>query len=284
MWAGGLYLNTYVQTAALPGLKRRRAIALNLSGSGVANVLPFGGAGGIGLNYAMLRSWGYDRMRVTTYTVISQSVVAVMKVLIALGGVLALAASPTARQVIPHATLTIRVTAVVVGTGFVVALFLAFRRRRHRRFAATGEAALRETASTDQFRGRVHVWLGHTRGVLRRQWPAVTVGAFGYAALQLLLLEMCLDATTAQLSFAAVCAGFAVDRLLTLLPITPGGAGVVEAGVTAVLVALGGDPVGVAAGVLLFRGFSFFIEIPLGGAVALGWLGLRRFAAASPQR
>ena len=40
----------------------RRALALNLGGSSVANVLPFGGAAGIGINYAMLRSWGYDRI------------------------------------------------------------------------------------------------------------------------------------------------------------------------------------------------------------------------------
>jgi uncharacterized membrane protein YbhN (UPF0104 family) len=99
--------------------------------------------------------------------------------------------------------------------------------------------------------------------------------------LQLFLFELCLNAVHAGLPIALVAAGYAVDRLLTLIPVTPGGVGVVEAGVTAVLVAVGGDPTAVATGVLLFRAFTYFAEIPLGGAVILGWfthrtLGLRR--------
>src|SRR3954463_3022342 len=73
IWALGLYTYTYALAGALPGLHRRRALVLNLSGSGLSNVLPFGGAAGIGLNYAMLRSWGFDRPRVATFTVVSQT-------------------------------------------------------------------------------------------------------------------------------------------------------------------------------------------------------------------
>jgi uncharacterized protein (TIRG00374 family) len=76
----------------------------------------------------------------------------------------------------------------------------------------------------------------------------------------------------------AVLAAYAVERMLTLVPITPGGVGVVETAATAVLVGFGADPVGAAAGVVLFRVFSYLIEIPLGAVVAAAWFARTRSA------
>ena len=42
------------------------------------------------------------------------------------------------------------------------------------------------------------------------------------------------------------------------------------------LVALGGDPAGVAAGMLLFRGFTYLMEIPVGGVMLAVWSWLGR--------
>jgi uncharacterized membrane protein YbhN (UPF0104 family) len=87
----------------------------------------------------------------------------------------------------------------------------------------------------------------------------------------------------ASLGASALLAGLAVERLLTLIPITPGGAGVVEVGTTAALIALGGDPAVVTAGLLLFRGFTYLLEIPVGGTTLAIWLlrNRRRTGAAS---
>src|SRR4051794_9589608 len=94
VWAAGLWLHTIVLRRALPGLSRRRAFALNLGGSSVSNGLPFGGAAGIGLNYAMLRSWGYNRVQITAFATVSNLVVALVKVAIAITGVVALSFMP----------------------------------------------------------------------------------------------------------------------------------------------------------------------------------------------
>ncbi len=101
-------------------------------------------------------------------------------------------------------------------------------------------------------------------------------GTLGYGLLQALLLWACLDAVGAALAPAVVLAGYAVDRVVSMITITPGGTGFAEAGTAAVLIALGGDPAQVAAGVLLYRGFTFALEIPVGGAWLLGWLFQRR--------
>jgi uncharacterized protein (TIRG00374 family) len=79
-----------------------------------------------------------------------------------------------------------------------------------------------------------------------------------------------------HVSVGAVLAAYAVERMLTLVPLTPGGVGVVETAATAVLVGFGADPVGAAAGIVLFRIFSFLVEIPLGAVVAAAWFARSR--------
>jgi uncharacterized protein (TIRG00374 family) len=106
----------------------------------------------------------------------------------------------------------------------------------------------------------------------------MAIGGFGYPTLQAVLLWLCLQAVGAHAGLAAVLLTYAVERLLTLVPLTPGGVGVVETGASAVLIGFGVDPGAAVAGFLLFRMFSYLAEIPLGGAVALWWLlsGTRR--------
>lgn len=74
-----------------------------------------------------------------------------------------------------------------------------------------------------------------------------------------------------EVSWVEVLAAFAFVRLLSAVPITPGGVGVVELGLTAAIGA-GLDDASknqVAAAVLLFRALTWFVPIPLG---VLAWM------------
>jgi uncharacterized membrane protein YbhN (UPF0104 family) len=114
-------------------------------------------------------------------------------------------------------------------------------------------------------------------GVIGRRWAQLTIGTLGYAVLQAVLLWACLHAVGAPLGVTVVLAAFTVDRIMSMVVLTPGGAGFAEAGAAAALVALGGAPAAMAAGVLLYRGFTFALEIPVGGGWLAGWLwGNRR--------
>ena len=112
--------------------------------------------------------------------------------------------------------------------------------------------------------------------VVRARWPLMSLGMVLYLCLQALLLWVCLEMVGNEFTFAAVLTAFAVDRLLTAVPLTPGGSGVVEAGTAAALIALGGAPTTVAAAVLLYRSFTFLAEIPVGGVWALAWFAVQR--------
>jgi uncharacterized protein (TIRG00374 family) len=266
VWAAGLWTHTVVLRTALPGLSRRRAFALNLGGSSVSNVLPFGGAAGIGLNYAMLRSWGYSRVQITAFATVSNLVVAIVKVAIAVAGVLALLWIPS---------LTFNLVRPGSATSLVaLASVLAV-------LAVAGFAFVRWWRGS--LRNQMLQAIGHVRThcalLIRRGWAAFLFGGLGYPVLQVVLMWMCLVVFVPGIAFTAVVAAYAVERLLTLVPLTPGGVGVVETAATAVLAAFGVDPAAAASGVVLFRVFSYLIEIPLGAVVAVAWFARRRAPA-----
>jgi uncharacterized membrane protein YbhN (UPF0104 family) len=70
-------------------------------------------------------------------------------------------------------------------------------------------------------------------------------------------------------------AGWSLARALQLIPLTPGGVGPVELGLTAILVGFGGANAEVVAAVLLYRLFTIVPTLLLGLATigAWRWLG-----------
>lgn len=280
LWAAGLLAHTITLTAALPRLSRVRALTLSLTGSAVSNVLPFGGAAGIALNYRMVRTWGYDRSAFAAYTVVTNVWDVLFKLIlpaVALGW-LALSG---------HVVLGPLVSATVAATA-ILALFSAsgvFLLVNDRSARRLGDACDRSVvvvlrilrsprrlaiaSAIDRVRSEC-------RALLAGAWHRLSLGMLLYSALLLALLWSCLAVTGAGLPLAVVFAGFALERVLTLAGVTPGGAGVVEVGLVGLLVAMGGDPVGSVAGTLLYRVFTYGLEIPVGGAGLLVWLYRRR--------
>ena len=275
LWLLGLWAHTFVLTAALPRLTHRRALAMNLSGSAVSNVVPFGGALGMGLNYRMIRSWGHDRADFAPFTTVTTLIGILIKLALP---VLALVLLVTTGG---HSTRTLRLAAVIAAAALLGALALVTALVVDGRAAtAAGRVGqhvtdrvgrLLSAARHRDVRGAVFGVRERVRSVLVTGWRRMLLGALAYAALQAALLWLVLQMLGSQLGPVAVFAGFAVGRLFTLLVVTPGGVGSSEAASAAVLVALGGDPVAVASGVVLFSALTFALEIPVGGVTALLW-------------
>ena len=64
--------------------------------------------------------------------------------------------------------------------------------------------------------------------------------------------------------------------MLGSIPITPGGLGLVELGLTTVLVGFGGNRAGVVAAVLLYRFLTIVPTLAVGAAAAATWRRHRR--------
>ena len=73
-----------------------------------------------------------------------------------------------------------------------------------------------------------------------------------------------------EVTWIEAFAGWSLARVLQLIPLTPGGVGPVELGLTGILVGLGGSNAEVVAAVLLYRAFTVVPTLLLGLAVDRG--------------
>ena len=281
LWAAGLLAHSRVRTASLPGLTTVRALVLNLTGSAVANVVPLGGAAGVGLNFAMARAWGFSSRSFRTFTAVSNLLVVLAKLAAgAVGAALVLVAGRSVAWPVDV------VRAVVTAVLCVVPLLLVVLLSR-RATSAVGRGVDRVVAWVGRRTGSaVRTSLGSglpalradTGRVVRDRWRQLGAGTATYLALQGALLWTCVHVLGGSPGWVVVVVALAADRLLTMVPITPAGAGLVEAGTVAVLVALGVDAVLATSAVLVYRAFTFVLEIPVGAATFAVW-ALRRTVA-----
>jgi len=282
LWGVGLFVHSFVLTAAAPSLTHRRAVTLNVTGSAVANVVPLGGAAGVELNRRMMREWGIDARGFAGYTFLTNLWDVGIKLILPVIAVGALAREGE------HVGTTLRIAAYVGAGTFVVlaagaAVLLMSPRgpvvlgRAGERIADRALRLVRRSRPLDFVTPLEEVRL-HCGRLVANGWLRMSLGMAGYVALQGALLGWCLHLTGAGNAWVEILAAFALERLLTILPITPGGIGVADVGLVGVLLALGGDPAGVAAGAVLYRIFVFAVEIPVGGGALGIWLVGRRRA------
>lgn len=278
LWLAGLVVHTIVLTAAMPGLSHRRALLLNLSGSAVSNLLPFGAAGA-GLNYVMTSAWNIPASKFASFTVISNLWNVLGRLLV---GTAILCLALIAGVALPAA---LHPGIVFAAVGALAALVTALVAAvcSSRLCGALGHGLDRVLGPLWARRGRtidVAIALSNvranSRATIKAGWGRLTFGVLAYLLLQGVLMAACLAAVGATASPLVVAVAFGIDRLISSLPITPGGAGLAELSSAVALVSLGVDPVTAAAGVLLYRLFTFLLEIPLGGAFTLAWLGHQR--------
>jgi len=263
--------------SVLPSIRLREAAAVNLGSNAVANTLPAGGVLAMGVSWAMLSSWGVSTAEYVLYTLVS----GIWNVFARLGlPVLALLVLVTATR--PGAGL---VAAAAVGLALLVAMAAGLSLlMRSESFAVRAGRALqpalaiacrlvRRPASFDipgsllGFRDRAGALIA-TRG-----WRITAATAASNLTLWLVLLA-CLRGvglSQAEVSWQISLAAFAFVRLLTVLPITPGGLGITELGLIAVLTAGHRDGAQVTAAVLLFRAVTYLPPIPLGAIAFLTW-------------
>jgi putative heme transporter len=279
MLAAAWNLVTYwvLMVVTLPGLSLTKAMIVTEASTAAASVLPAGQAVGLAIAYRMYASWGFRRRAIALALVISGvgdlfaklampvlallfltyyggaggalKIAALIGMAVLVGGVtlfiVALSSEPSARRV-----------------GDWLAKVASFVLRTMRRNEATGwgQAMARFRLETFQ--------------LLRRRWPLVLCASLlSHFSLYVVLLVTLrhIGVSEAEVSWAEVFGAFAFVRLLSALPITPGGIGIIELGLSASLVLAGGEEAKVVAAVLLFRALTFLVQIPFGALTYLYW-------------
>jgi len=111
------------------------------------------------------------------------------------------------------------------------------------------------------------------RRTLGRKWPEAVAAAEARWLFDFLTLLAALQAVDARPRLSLALLAYCAAQLLAQVPITPGGLGIVEAGMTGTL-ALAGVPAGAAAvAVLAYRMASYWLPLPIG---AVAWYLHRR--------
>jgi uncharacterized protein (TIRG00374 family) len=112
------------------------------------------------------------------------------------------------------------------------------------------------------------------RNALRDSWRRAVPAAAANQMLDYLALEASLLAVGADIDPLLVLLAFVAAATLSMIPITPGGLGFVEAGLTGVLTLAGATPDQAVLATLLYRLFSYWLPIPVGFGASI-WFSRR---------
>jgi putative heme transporter len=108
-------------------------------------------------------------------------------------------------------------------------------------------------------------------GLLKRRWHVLTLATLAGQLTVFVVLLACLrvfDVTAGEVSLIEAFAAWSLARLLGSIPITPGGLGIVEVGLTSALVGFGGKNAEVVAAVLVYRFLTIVPTLLLGLSAA----------------
>ena len=263
--------------AALPGLRFRQAFVLTQASTASTYVLPGGAAVGIGVSFGMLRGWGFTGRPVT----LALAVTGIWNQAATLGfPIIALALLTLFNEkngLLQTAALIALAIFVIGASAFAVGLAsdrLALKvGNLAARVANWGKRIIRR----DPVKWDGTSFVAFRReavGLLARRWHVLTLAVLAGQMTVFLLFYVSLrvfGVGPGEVSGVEAFAAWSLVRLLGSLPITPGGIGVVEVGLTTALVGFGGDNAEVVAAVLVYRFLTIVPTLVLGLLAAATW-------------
>ena len=263
--------------AALPGLSYWHATRVTLASTALSTVAPGGAAVGMASSFAMLKGWGFKGrpvgLAVVVTSVWNQLLILGLPI-IALAGVAAEGGRNRTLELVAVIGLGIFITIVV---GFAVGLSSARLARK------VGDRAARFVTWAKGVIGKAPVkWRGEsfvrfrdeTIGLIRRRWAFLTVATLaGHLTVFVVLLVSvrAVGIPSTEVSIVEAFAAWALARVLGSIPLTPGGVGFVELGLTGVLVAFGASNDEAVAATLIYRFLTVVPTLAFGLLAAATW-------------
>lgn len=265
---------------ALPGLRVREAAVTNTASAALSNTVPEGGAVATALNVAMLRSWGFTIRDITSEILVTGTWSQLTKYVLLAITLAVVVVQGTAPDGAGWWALLLLVLVIVA----VVILLLVLRSEAF---------AVRLGSFTDRLLTRVTGWVRHPTDthfaedvprfrasmvdLLRVRWGRLTVAMLvSLLTAGTILLVACRmqGLENDSVTWALAMTAYGLATFASLLVPTPGGLGVAEVVLVAVLSWGASDPsqsAAVLAAVLLYRLATFLVPIPIGLVTYLYW-------------
>lgn len=263
---------------ALPGLRYGPAFMIRQTSFTISNAVPAGGAIGLGVQYGMLAQAGFSGASSSAAIGITSVFNLIVTLALPVLGVLAMlfVETPTSAEVFGA-------IGGLVAVGVMVGFFAAVLRSEttaHRigdlieRIAAKVFGIIHKTPPTG-ITAQIETFRASTVDVISARWALLTGTSFlqQFAQFGVLLVSLRIveSGESTQVAVAAAFAAFALARLASFIPVTPGGLGTVDAGLTASLVAFGATKTDALAATLLWRASSWIPQVLLGVVTLIIW-------------
>ena len=264
----------------LPTLRYREAGVTNTASAALSNTVPEGGAVATGLNFAMLRSWGFRLEDITTSFLATGIWTNLVRYSLGALGLVVLVVYGTFEVAL------LWVTVIVVALVALALLLFGLILRSERFAAALGRLAdriirpltsrfhkLTVPVMADELpRFRLTI-LNRVSTCWRSLTLTMIVSQLTTAGVLVAALRM-QGVDEATVGWAKAMVAYSAMAIASLIVPTPGGLGVAEAALVAVLTAglpAGTDTAPIVAGVLLFRIATWAVPIPVGLVSYLYW-------------
>jgi uncharacterized protein (TIRG00374 family) len=250
-----------------------------LAGNALSKVAPGGGAMGAALQYRMLVQAGLSRGPVVAgLTAASLLVFAVVLALPVLA-LPAFARGAVDRNLVEATIAGLAVFAVLFAIGVLMLAFDRPLRWVGRTLQRIRNRLRRHSEPLTGLPKRLVRERDRIIGTLGATWKRALAATIGRWAFDYLTLLAALAAVGSHARPALVLLAFCAAQLLAQIPVTPGGLGFVEAGLTATLTLAGVSAGDAVLATFAYRLFSYWLMLPL-GLVGMA-LHRRRFAASS---
>jgi uncharacterized membrane protein YbhN (UPF0104 family) len=256
--------------AVLPQLSFPGALAFTQASTALTMVFPGGAPLGMALSFGFLRRLRIDRghaaFAVAVTGIWSQVMILVYPLV---GAILVFATGQLSSSTAAIAGASAAAGVVIVGLTVAAARSPAAARRLGDTAArVAGRVARLLHRDPPDWSGEALVKLRAERLVLlRRRWLRLTAATLGNQLTAYLVFELCLRAVGIRLGNLPPSEAFlawAIGRVISSLPLTPGGIGFVELGMIGTLVGFGASNAHVVAAVLLYRGVIVLPTIVIG--------------------
>jgi len=261
----------FVMMSALPGLKLHDAFLTGQISTAVSNTVPAGALVGIGITYAVLSSFGHRTSSIALAAVLTgwwNTLVKFGLPIVALA-LLALGEGGVNQALLSGAIVGMVLLAGAVGVlvGTVASDRLAAGAGRLAGGVVSWFRGLFGASPVEGWQEKFVDFRRRSAGLLRRRWALLSLATLiSHVSLFWVLLASlrALGVDPDAVSWQEVLGTFAFVRLATALPLTPGGLGIVEVGMSAGLVLAGGEESPVVAAVLIYRALTYLLQVILG--------------------
>jgi len=253
-----------LQRLTIPRAPWSAVIDSQLAGNALAKIAPGGGAMGAALQYRMLVERGVERGRavagITAVNLLTFAVVLGLPVLalpLLIGGR------------VDESLLTPALTSLAAFA--VLAAFAAVMLAADRPLRATASAIergrnrlRRHSPHTHHLADRVQRERDRILSALGGDWPKALLASIGRWAFDYAILLAALAAVGAHPRPGLVLLAFCLAQVLAQIPVTPGGLGFVETGLTALLALAGVGAGDAVLATFTYRLFTYWLPLPLG--------------------